>query len=105
MRWIYLLIAILLEVSATTLLKVSQGNVKWWYTIISMILYTICFWLMGYAMKLFALNIVYPIWAALGIVATSLIGFLIFRESLTALKVVSMVVIVIGIIGLTWQVD
>ncbi|TXJ22496.1 MAG: hypothetical protein E6Q24_20975 [Chitinophagaceae bacterium] len=56
MKWIYLLTSILLEVTATTLLKVSAGNTKWGYTVLSMVLYIVCFWLMGYAMKLFSLR-------------------------------------------------
>jgi small multidrug resistance pump len=103
MKWIYLLSSIVLEVTATTLLKVSSGNSKWWYTIISMVLYTICFWLMGYAMKLFALSTVYQIWASLGMVATAIIGFVIYKEPVTTLKVISMVVIFIGIVGLSLQ--
>jgi small multidrug resistance pump len=103
MRWIYLLCSIGLEVTATTLLKVSEGNSKWWYTIISMLLYTLCFWLMGYAMKLFELSRVYPIWASLGMVATAIIGFFIYKEPITALKVISMLVILLGIIGLNMQ--
>jgi|RhiMetdeSRZDD1v2_1073273.scaffolds.fasta_scaffold09069_3 multidrug transporter EmrE-like cation transporter len=102
MRWVYLLSAVLLEVTATTLLKVSNGNTKWLFTVLSMALYTICFWLMGYAMKLFALNVVYPVWASLGMVATAVIGFLLFKEPVTGLKIVSMMVILIGIVGLTW---
>jgi small multidrug resistance pump len=103
MRWIYLLSSIALEVTATTLLKVSDGNTKWWYTIISMLLYTLCFWLMGYAMKLFELSRVYPIWASLGMIATAIIGFIIYKEPITGLKIISMIVILIGIVGLNWQ--
>ncbi len=103
MKWIYLLCSVALEVTATTLLKVSEGNTKWWCTIFSMLLYALCFWLMGYAMKLFELSRVYPIWASLGMVATAIIGFIIYREPMTALKIISMFVILIGIIGLNWQ--
>jgi multidrug transporter EmrE-like cation transporter len=103
MRWIYLLCSVALEVTATTLLKISDGNSKWWYTIISMVLYTLCFWLMGYAMKLFELSRVYPMWAALGMIATAIIGLIVYKEPMTTLKVISMLVILIGIIGLNWQ--
>lgn len=103
MRWFYLLSSIALEVTATTMLKVSEGNSKWWYTIISMMLYTLCFWLMGYAMKLFELSRVYPVWASIGMVATVIIGFILYNEPITILKIISMVVILIGIVGLNWN--
>lgn len=103
MKWVYLLSSILLEVTATTLLKVSAGNTKWGFTILSMLLYMICFWLMGYAMKLFSLSTVYPVWASLGMMATTIIGFVFYKEPLSILKVISMVIILIGIIGLSWQ--
>jgi small multidrug resistance pump len=103
MRWFYLLSSIALEVTATTMLKVSEGNSKWWYTIISMMLYTLCFWLMGYAMKLFELSRVYPVWASIGMVATVIIGFILYNEPITVLKIISMVVILIGIVGLNWN--
>jgi small multidrug resistance pump len=103
MRWICLLSSVALEVTATTLLKVSEGNTKWWYTIVSMLLYTLCFWLMGYAMKLFELSRIYPIWASLGMIATAILGFIIYKEPMTVLKIISMVIILIGIVGLNWQ--
>jgi small multidrug resistance pump len=103
MRWIYLLSSIILEVTATTLLKVSNGNSRWGFTILSMLLYTLCFWLMGYAMKLFELSRVYPIWASLGMVATTIIGFVLYKEPLTPLKIISIGVILLGIFCLSWN--
>ena len=48
------------------------------------------------------LSIVYAIWSGLGIVVVSIIGFLYFKEAVNFVKIVCIVLVVIGVVGLRW---
>ena len=48
------------------------------------------------------LSIVYAIWSGLGIVVVSIIGFLYFKETVNFVKIVCIVLVIIGVVGLRW---
>ena len=48
------------------------------------------------------LSIVYAIWSGLGIVFVSIIGFLYFKETVNFVKIVCIVLVIIGVVGLRW---
>jgi len=50
------------------------------------------------------LSIVYAIWSGLGIVVVSIIGFLFFKETVNFIKIVCIVLVIIGVVGLRWVV-
>ncbi|HOI39299.1 MAG TPA: SMR family transporter [Methanobacterium sp.] len=53
-----------------------------------------------FALKKFDLSFAYAIWAGLGIFGVSIIGIMYFKEPYNILKIVSLLVIVVGVIGL-----
>lgn len=98
--WIYLALAIALEVAGTFLLKLSNGFEKWQWGMLSIACYSACFWVLAPAMKVLPVGIVYAIWSGIGIVAASLIGIFAFDEKLGALQFVFIAMILIGAVGL-----
>jgi len=98
--WIYLALAITLEVSGTFLLKLSNGFEDWRWGVLSIICYVACFWVLAPAMKELPVGVVYAIWAGVGIVAAALIGIFAFDERMGALQFGFIAMIVIGAIGL-----
>jgi len=100
MYWIYLIIVILTEVAGTTALKLSQGLTKIIPTIAMAIFYIISFIFLALALKKIEVGTAYAIWSGIGTALIALIGFLWFQESLDALKVVSLGLIILGVIGL-----
>jgi small multidrug resistance pump len=100
MCWIYLIIAILTEVAGTTALKLSQGLTKTIPAIAMAIFYIISFIFLALALKKIEVGTAYAIWSGIGTALIALIGFLWFQESLDALKVVSLGLIILGVIGL-----
>lgn len=92
--------AIILEVIATSLLNASQGMTRWGYGIAAMIGYSLCFWLMAFAMTRIPMGVVYAVWSGVGIVAIAGIGWLVFRQNLSATQIGFMLLILIGAIGL-----
>jgi small multidrug resistance pump len=100
MYWIYLIIAILTEVAGTTSLKLSQGLTKIIPAIAVAFFYIISFITLAFALKKIEVGTAYAIWSGIGTALIALIGFLWFQESMNALKVVSLGLIILGVIGL-----
>ncbi|MDY7097573.1 MAG: multidrug efflux SMR transporter [Pseudomonadota bacterium] len=98
--WIYLGIAIALEIAGTFFLKLSNGFERWQWGLTSMACYSACFWALAPAMKLLPVGIVYAIWSGVGIVAASLIGIFAFEEKLGALQFFFIAMILTGAVGL-----
>lgn len=100
MEWIFLTLAIIFEITATTLMKMSNGFTKLLPSVGTFLGYIICFTLLSIALKKIDLGVAYAIWGAAGITIMSIIGVLVFKESINVLKIVSILLIVLGVIGL-----
>lgn len=99
--WILLAGAIALEICATTLLKMSNGFARPLYGVASMILYSLCFWLLAFAFTRIPVGIAYALWSGVGIFAMAAIGFLAFRQPLTPVQLGFMLLILVGAVGLS----
>ena len=98
--WIYLAIAIAFEIAGTTLLKASDGFARWGLGRGSIACYSVCFGFLAVAMKSIPVGVTYAIWSGVGIIAITIIGWLVFRQSLSAVQIGFIVMIFIGAIGL-----
>lgn len=100
MQWIYLIVAIMCEIVATSLMKYSNGFSKILPTIGTVVGYIVCFTFFSMALKKIDISVAYAIWSAFGIVVLSVIGVLVFKESISPLKVISILFIIVGVVGL-----
>lgn len=100
MVWLLLLLAILLEVSGTTCMKLSQGFTRLTPSILIFVFYGLSFTTFVFALKRIDVSVAYAIWAGLGVLLIAAIGILWFKEPLNALKLASMGLIVVGVVGL-----
>lgn len=100
MYWLCLAAAILFEVSGTTCMKLSQGFSKMLPSVSVFILYGISFSLMILALKRIDLGVAYAIWSGLGTALIATIGISCFGESASPLKIVSIVLVITGVVGL-----
>jgi small multidrug resistance pump len=98
--WVLLTIAIVFEIAGTSLLKASDGFSRWGLGIASMACYWVCFGFLAAAIKTIPVGVAYAIWSGVGIVAIALIGWLVFRQSLTMPQTGFIALILIGAIGL-----
>ncbi|MEM7667087.1 MAG: multidrug efflux SMR transporter [Pseudomonadota bacterium] len=103
--WIFLGIAIALEVAGTFFLKLSNGFERWQWGVASITCYSACFWALAPAMKVLPVGIVYAIWSGVGIVAASLIGIFAFDEKLSALQFFFIAMVLTGAVGLNLTVQ
>ncbi|MEH2138107.1 DMT family transporter [Nostoc sp.] len=98
--WIYLIAAILFEVSGTTCMKLSEGFTKLVPSVLIFIFYGLCFSCLTLALKRIEVSVAYSVWAGLGTVLIAMIGIIWFRESATLIKLLSIALIVVGVIGI-----
>lgn len=100
MSWIYLILAIIFETLATTFLKLSNGFSVLIPSVGTILGYILCFLFLSYALKTIDISIAYAIWGAFGILLISIIGMLFFHETISILKISSIILIILGIVGL-----
>ena len=98
--WIFLILAIALEVAGTTAMKFSDGFSKLLPSVLIFVCYALSFVALTFALKKFEMGIAYAIWAGLGTVLITVIGIMYFEESSNLLKFFSILLIMIGVIGL-----
>jgi small multidrug resistance pump len=101
MPWVILSIAILLEVAGTTSMKLSRGFVEIVPAIGMVVFYLAALAAVSLAMKRLELSTAYAVWSGVGTALTALIGFAYFRETVTALKLGSILLVVAGVVGLS----
>ena len=100
MHWIYLSFAILFEVAGTTSMKLSEGFSKLLPSTLMVVFYIVSFALMTLALKKLEVGVTYAIWAGVGTAIIAMIGVLWFKEPMTALKALSILLIIAGVVGL-----
>ncbi|MDG0875531.1 multidrug efflux SMR transporter [Paenibacillus thiaminolyticus] len=100
MHWVYLFFAIVLEIAGTVSMKLSQGFTKLWPSVFMIVFYILAFSSLNLSLKQVPVSVAYAIWSGLGTAAIAVIGYLVFQESMTLLKGVSILLIILGVIGL-----
>jgi small multidrug resistance pump len=98
--WLCLAGAIALEIAGTTSMKLSHGFTRTLPSILLFVFYGLSFALMTVAVKRIDMSVSYAIWSGVGTALITLIGVMWFRESLTAVQVGSIVLIIVGVVGL-----
>lgn len=98
--WAVLSVAIVLEVAGTTCMRLSEGFTRLTPSVLIFVFYAASFALNTLVIRTLGLSVVYAVWSGVGTVLTALIGFFWFREPATALKLASIGLIVIGVMGL-----
>ena len=98
--WLALGGAIALEIAGTVSMKLSHGFSRPLPSVLLFVFYALSFALMTVAVKRIDVSVSYAIWSGVGTATIALIGVCWFRESLTLLQVASIVLIIVGVIGL-----
>jgi len=102
-HWLFLVCAILFEVSGTTSMKLSHGFSRIVPSILMFLFYGLSFVALTFAIKKFDVSVAYAVWSGLGTALIATIGIIYFKEPLTALKVVCTLLIIAGVVGLNYS--
>ncbi|MDH5542930.1 MAG: multidrug efflux SMR transporter [Nitrospinota bacterium] len=98
--WLFLAGAILFEVAGTTSMKLSEGFTKTLPSVLMFVFYIISLVCLTYALKKIDVGVAYAIWAGVGTALIAVIGIWHFREPATMIKIGSIGLIIIGVVGL-----
>ena len=98
--WFILFLAGLFEVSWAIGLKFSQGFSKLLPSVLTVAGMIFSFVFLSLALKKLPLSVAYAVWTGIGIAGTSILGVIIFQESISISKIIFVCFIVIGIVGL-----
>jgi small multidrug resistance pump len=95
-----LTVAIAIEVGATIALRQSDGFTRPVPTAVMAVGYLTAFYLLSLTLRTIPVSVTYAIWSAVGTALLAVVGILVFGESANGWKIVSLVLIVVGVVGL-----
>ena len=98
MKWVYLLLAIVSEVVATSALKSSESFSRLWPSVLTVVGYGVAFYLLSLTLREMPVGIAYAIWSGVGIVVVSLAAVVLFGQKLDLPALIGMGLIVAGVI-------
>lgn len=100
MSWFILVIAGLFEIGWAVGLKYTEGFTRIWPTMGTLAAMVISMVLLGIAMKSLPVGTSYAVWVGIGMVGTAILGIVLFNDSVNFLRIASLALIILGVIGL-----
>jgi small multidrug resistance pump len=100
LAWIYLTAAIATEVVGTLFLRYTDGFTRPAPSILVIATYAASLWLTALALRELEISLAYAVWAGVGTAAVAVIGMAALGESVNALKLASIALVIGGVVGL-----
>ena len=97
MSFVYLGIAVIFEVIATSSLKASEEFTRLWPSLVVIVGYGIAFYLLSLCLRTIPLGVMYAIWSGLGVVLTAIVGWVVYKEHLDLPAMIGMALILGGV--------
>ncbi len=97
-NWLFLFVAIVSEVIATSALKSSEGFSRFWPSVIVVVGYGIAFYCLALTLRVIPMGVVYAIWSGIGIVLITLVGWLLFDQKLDLPALLGIGLIAAGVV-------
>ena len=98
MAFVYLALAIVAEVVATSALKATQGFTRLWPSLIVVAGYVLAFFMLSLVLRTIPVGVAYAIWAGMGIVLVALVGALVFGQRPDLPAVLGITLIIAGVV-------
>jgi len=96
--YIYLILAIIFEIVATTFLKKSEQFTRVIPSVITVVGYVATFYLLSLTLRQVPIGIVYAVWSGIGIVAITIIGILTFKQIPDTPAIIGILLIIMGVL-------
>lgn len=100
MQWVFLAVAIVSEVIATSALTASEGFSRLWPSVIVVVGYASAFYFLSLTLKVIPVGVAYAIWSGVGVVLISLIAWILYGQILDLLAIIGILLIVVGVVVL-----
>ncbi|MBN9484058.1 MAG: QacE family quaternary ammonium compound efflux SMR transporter [Bacteroidetes bacterium 43-93] len=98
MKYVYLLIAIVSEVIATSSLKASEGLTKLWPSVLVIAGYGSALYFLSITVKVMPVGISYALWSGIGIVLVTIAGIFLYKQVPDTPAIIGMLLILIGVL-------
>ncbi|KRP92414.1 hypothetical protein AOQ72_30075 [Bradyrhizobium yuanmingense] len=98
--WLMLVIAGLLDVGWAITMKYAEGYTRVGWSIASLVLLAAFVFLLGRALKVLEVGVAYSVWTGIGAAGTFLMGVVLFGETLSAMKLAGIALVLTGIVAL-----
>jgi small multidrug resistance pump len=99
---LYLAVAIVLEVVATSALKASDGFTKLLPSLLVVLGYSAAFYTLSLTLRTMPVGVVYGVWSGVGVVLITLVGWLFFKQELDGPALLGIALISAGVIVLNF---
>ena len=97
MTYVYLFIAIVAEVIATSSLKASESFTRLWPAVVTLVGYVIAFYFLTLVLRTMPTGIAYAIWSGVGIVLISVISWVVYQQRLDLPAIAGLGLIIAGV--------
>jgi small multidrug resistance pump len=98
MKYLYLFIAIVSEVVATSSLKASESFSKLIPSILVIVGYALAFYFLSLTVKVMPVGITYAIWSGVGIVLVTIAGIILYKQTPDLPAILGMLLIMAGVL-------
>ena len=102
MNWLYLAVAIVLEVIATSALKASDGFTRLLPSLLVVVGYAAAFYTLSLTLRTMPVGVVYAVWSGVGVVLITLVGWLWFKQELDVPAFIGIALISSGVVVLNF---
>jgi len=100
MHWLYLTIAIVSEVIATSALKAADGFTRWVPSLIVVAGYASAFYFLSLTLRTLPLGVAYAVWSGVGVALIAVLGWALYDQSLDLAACIGIGLIVAGVLVL-----
>lgn len=100
MAWAILIVSGLLEAGWALSLKASEGFTRLWPSVGFVVMLAASMVGLSVALKTLPVGVAYGVWVGIGAALTAILAVVLFQESITIVKIVSLVLIIAGVVGL-----
>ncbi|WP_294329283.1 SMR family transporter [uncultured Chryseobacterium sp.] len=96
--YLFLALAIVFEIIATTSLKKSEEFSKLWPSVVTIIGYAFAFYFLSVSLRQIPVGITYAIWSGVGIVFITIIGVIAFKQVPDLPAIIGIALIILGVV-------
>ncbi len=100
MKWLLLSLGIFFEIIALVFMKKSEGFTKLYPILLVLLFYSMALGCLILVLRKMDTSVAYAIWASAGIAIIAIVGMFWLNEPVTVIKIVSILLILLGVIGL-----
>jgi small multidrug resistance pump len=99
-QWIFLGVAIVSEVIATSALKATEDFTRLWPSLIVVVGYAFAFYFLTLTLRTIPIGIAYAIWSGIGVALIALVGWVLYKQTLDVPAFIGIALIVAGVVVL-----